>query len=211
MRLLPILIVLAGAAHADWTELSDKDFPLEPPPAEGSAATRADLDEILTLQKSRTSEHCELAKAQRVPDLSGLFRGSGVVSDAELERAEPLFARASSRLTSIISVLKSRYRRRRPYEVDARVSPCAAKPSGGTSYPSYHAAAGAMDACLLSRLHPERAKEIAQLGRVVGELRVISGVHHRGDVEAGRSIGTRFCGALLADPGFAAELDALKP
>lgn len=207
---LLLALLLAGTARADWTALSDKDFPVDPPPAEGSAETRADLDELLALQNTRTPAQCALARSQKVPDLGSLFRGAGVVTDAELDKAAPLLSRASTLLTSIVSVYKNRYARKRPYDEDARIVPCIDKPAGATSYPSAHAAAGVLDGCLLAELHPDRADRIRARGTLAGELRIIGGVHHRGDVEAGRDAARRFCAALLADKGFRAELDAAR-
>jgi acid phosphatase (class A) len=207
---LLLAVLFAPPVLADWTSLSDKDFPIDPPPAEGSAETRKDLDELVAMQAARTPEQCALARAQKIPDLHSLFAGAGVVTDAELAKEGPLLSQASQLLSSIVSVYKNRFARKRPYDEDARVTPCAEKPAGATSYPSYHAAAGVLDGCLLSNLHPKRAEKLAERGRLVGELRLIGGVHHRGDVEAGRSLGARFCAALLDDAGFRADLDALR-
>jgi acid phosphatase (class A) len=92
-------------------------------------------------------------------------------------------------------------------------SPCA--PPGGEapysySYPSGHAAVGAMMAILLAEMVPERRAELFACGWEYGEARVISGVHYPSDVEAGRILGTLLVGLMQGDARFQAEFRAAR-
>ncbi|WP_438383266.1 phosphatase PAP2 family protein [Asaia sp. BMEF1] len=79
--------------------------------------------------------------------------------------------------------------------------------SKSPSYPSGHTIAGYSTALVLSALMPERAAPILQRGRVIGESRIICGVHWASDVAAGYQAAGAFAVALLEDP----SLRALMP
>ncbi len=209
--LLPVLaLFLAVNAAADWQKIPATDFTMAPPPAPGSAESVADYATLLNLQASRTPEQCAAAAAELTPDFSSLFSGSGILSAAEMDATRPLIDSASAWLSKITGAFKKQYARPRPYDADPRVVPCITKPGGATSYPSTHAAAGAFDACLLGSLFPARANALASHGKIVGDLRVIAGVHHPSDVAAGQDLGARMCARLLKETDFLAELDAVR-
>lgn len=208
---LPLLaLLLAVDAAADWRKITAADFPLAPPPAAGSAESAADYATLLKLQATRTPEQCAAAAAEVAPDFVSLFGGSGILNSAEMDAARPLIDSASKWMSQITGAYKKQYARPRPYDADPRVQPCIAKPGGATSYPSTHAAAGALDACLLGNLFPARANALASHGKIVGDLRAIAGVHHPSDVAAGQDLGARMCARLLKEPDFLAELDAAR-
>jgi acid phosphatase (class A) len=176
------------------------------PPAPGSSESAKDYAELLKLQASRTPEECSVAAAQAAPDLQSLFAGSGILSAPELSASAAFIDSASTLLSKITGFFKKQYARPRPYDADPRVQPCIPKPGGATSYPSTHAAAGVLDACLLAKLFPQRARILGSYGLHVGELRAIAGVHHPSDVAAGQDLGARVCERLLKEPDFRAEL-----
>lgn len=78
------------------------------------------------------------------------------------------------------------------------------------SYPSGHAAVGAMTAILLGEMVPERRNALFARGWEYGDARVISGVHFPSDVEAGRILGTLLVGEMQQDPEFRADLAAAR-
>lgn len=206
--LLACLLVLPAAA--EWRDIPSTDFAMKPPPAPGTPESDADFAELLKLQASRTPEQCAAAAAQAIPDFASLFGSSGILSAAEAAAAGPLVNDASKLLSKISGYHKKKFARPRPFSSDPRVQPCIDKPSGATSYPSTHAGAGVLDACVLGRLFPGRAGILASHGREAGQLRLIGGVHHPTDVEAGRGLGAKLCERLLKDEGFLAELAAVK-
>lgn len=208
---LPLLaLLLAGPAAASWRDIESTDFALAAPPAPGSPEFDRDFAELLKLQSERKPAQCEAAAAQVAPDFRSLFGASGILSEAELAAVAPLMRSTSKFLSKVSGDHKKKFARPRPYSANARVRPCVAKPSGATSYPSTHAAAGVLDACLLARLFPERANILVSHGRHAGNLRVVVGVHHPSDVAAGRELGTRVCARLLKEDDFLAELALVK-
>jgi membrane-associated phospholipid phosphatase len=207
---LVAVAALAAPALAGWQDIPSTDFAMAPPPAAGSPEAARDYEELLKLQAGRTPEQCAAAAAEAVPDFRSLFGASGILSKAEADAAGPFVDAASKFLSKVSGYYKKKFARPRPYSVDPRVQPCIEKPGGATSYPSTHAAAGVLDACLLARLFPDRAGILASHGRDAGELRLVSGVHHPSDVAAGQDLGAKVCARLLKEDDFLAELARVK-
>jgi membrane-associated phospholipid phosphatase len=203
-------LALAAPASAAWRDISASQFDVPPPPARGDAADRQDFVTLLDWQQKRTPQQCQQATAMTFPDFRSLFGPSGILSQGELSNAEPLLDEVSKKVSKITAVFKKRYGRERPYNEDSRVVPCADKPSGAEAYPSSHAAQGAVDACVLDLVYPERKARLDAWGKYVGDLRVISGVHHPTDVAAGQDLAASICAWLSAQPDFEAEVAALK-
>jgi acid phosphatase (class A) len=92
-------------------------------------------------------------------------------------------------------------------------SPCTAPvpdSSYAPSYPSGHAAVGAMMAIVLAEMVPERRSALFAFGWEYGDARVISGVHFPSDVEAGRILGTMLVEMMQQDPRFHADLEVSR-
>jgi len=92
-------------------------------------------------------------------------------------------------------------------------SPCGAPPADPSlspSYPSGHAAVGAMDAIILAQMVPEQRSALFARGWAYGDARVIGGVHFPSDVEAGRILGTMLVSVLEQDARFRADRDAAR-
>jgi acid phosphatase (class A) len=93
-----------------------------------------------------------------------------------------------------------------PPQVDSPCSAPAAETSYGPSYPSGHAAVGAMLASVLARMVPEQRAALLAFGLEYGNARVIGGVHFPSDVEAGRAIGALLIETMEQDARFRADL-----
>ncbi|MDE2141414.1 MAG: phosphatase PAP2 family protein [Elusimicrobia bacterium] len=207
---LSLSVVLAAPAAAAWRDISASDFDVPPPPAQGSAAYVSDFSTLLRLQASRTPQQCALATKMKIPDFRTLYGSSGLLSSSEMTAVRPLLDQVSRTVSSIVGVFKKQYSRPRPYNEDSRIQPCADKPGGAMSYPSGHATEGAVDACVLSAIFPDRADKITAYGQYVGELRVISGVHHPSDVAAGQALAADICGKMTQESDFQAEVAQIK-
>lgn len=202
--------LLAAPASAAWQDYAAADFALAPPPAPGSPADRQDMQTLLADQQTRTPEQCAMAAAESAPDFHSLWDASGLLSKAELAAVGPLADSASKLIAKVTGYYKKKYARPRPYNENPALQPCADKPGGNTSYPSTHAASGALDACVLGQLFPDRVDALTAHGTLVGDLRVISGVHHPTDVAAGRDLAAQVCSRLLGDDSFQADLSAVR-
>jgi acid phosphatase (class A) len=221
-KLLALFFILAPAfnsfpqstttAAQPYLTAEDLDLTLflAPPPAQDSAQTRAEIDEILRLQAARTP--AMVAAVQADQDLSA-FRFADVLGARFTARDLPVAAAFFTRLVvtagAVVDPAKSAWNRPRPYATDARVNPCAAKPNVA-SYPSGHANAGYVLAIVLAQIVPEKRVELFERARQFAEHRVVGGVHFRSDIEAGRLSGTLIAAALFGQTAFRRDLVAAK-
>jgi acid phosphatase (class A) len=180
------------------------------PPAAGSDDAKADLAIVLWLQ--RTRHRCDVERARRdlglgldafAPALGGGF------DPARHPRTAALLDRAHASATGPIRAVKARFGRPRPYEADPRVEP--AVPREDTpSYPSSHATRGVLVARVLAALAPARQEALLEAGLRAGFDRVLGGVHYPSDVLAGQRLGDMLASALLRDPAFIREIEAVR-
>jgi len=215
MKSTPLLLIAfaaasAAPASAAWTSITASDFEMAPPPAKGSPAYQQDFATLLSLQDSRTQEQCDMATAMNIPTLSALYAPSGILTSAELSSVAPFLNQVDAKVNAIATAFKKEYMRPRPYNEDPQIQPCAPKPSGAQAYPSDHATVGAVDACVLGLIFPDRAAKLTDWGQYVGQLRVISGVHHPSDVAAGQTLAASICSWLEEQGDFNAAVAKLR-
>lgn len=178
---------------------------LAPPPAARSAREQVDMAAVLEVQRTRTPEQVERAKADVK---KSVFRFADVLgpafNEASLPKTAALFDAASHDASMIAKSGKDFFSRARPYIASSDVHPSVPlNPKDGyDSYPSGHATFGYMTAILLAQMVPEKRDALFARGREYGENRVVDGVHYPGDVEAGRIDGTLVAAALMANPEF---------
>ena len=209
--LASLVSALAAPAFCAWQDLPATDFTVAPPPAPRSAADVADFNQLMDMQNNtRTKADCALAQTMPSPDFESLFGGSGLLTPAQMTAVGPLLDRVTQLGSTISGDFKQEYHRPRPYNENSEIKPCADKPKGATSYPSTHATNAALDACVLGRLFPSEADQLASYGKHLGNLRAIVGVHHPTDVAAGQDLAGQICKELLAQDDFLAELAKVK-
>lgn len=197
----------AFASSVGWESTPWTDFSMMDPPVAGSVEEQRDFDELYHYQNTRTAADCAEAKSQSTPHFKQLF--SDMFSAKETARVESLVGRAMKLADILAGDFKDEYTRPRPYQKDTSIQPCISMPKGPRAYPSAHAAIGSIGSCVLKEIFPSRAAEIEARGKRIGDLRVIGGVHHRTDIDAGYVLGQDICKALLADRDFMRELNQL--
>lgn len=205
---LSIIWVMAGlspmvlrGASVD-SSLADVTLFLPPPPAQDSSQTKAEIEEILQYQNTRTPEMVAAAQADAQETV---FRfadilGPGVNSD-KLPLTASFFSRVQGQVGAYIDSAKGYFHRPRPYDFDKRVKPCVGKP-WNDSYPSGHATGGTVEAVILAHMVPEKKEILLARGKVIGENRIVGGVHYRSDVVAGEIAGSLLAVKILQNPDF---------
>lgn len=214
VNLFPMLLVgflvstAASTVNADWRRLKSEDFTIANPPPRGSQVEIADIEELLRQQKTRDFRICEWAVEHGEYSYEAIY--AGTLSPREIARTKPLLNAVFNVNKNVVDDYKEHFDRLRPYKVDKRIKPCVTLPNPNASYPSGHAAFGALSACVLSKIYPERAEELSQFGHLVGDNRVTIGIHYPSDVVAGKRLGNAICRRLMSDEDFIRKLDALK-
>ena len=209
-----VFALLAGCWHqrdADphFLSSSPAQFAAQfaPPPAPESAATRTELDELLTMQASRTAGQVQAARADRKTRVERFYGALGIDLGAPppLPRLRRLAERVEDDVRLHVRAVKRRYLRLRPHEIEPRLEPCIRDVQADQSYPSGHAAFGYAMAYLLAQLVPERRAELEARAAEFARQRMVCGVHFRSDLEAGRLAAQRLLAEMQRSPAFRAE------
>ena len=175
-------------------QLDIQDF--APAPEPGSEADKADIAKLYEWQNKRTEEQCAKAKAEKGAYFEEFY---GDISPF----VSPLPPDA------VVDRLKDRFRRKRPFRRDSGLIPCAGK-AGGRSYPSGHATISRTFALIIADLAPERRGEFFARADEAALNRVIGGVHHPSDIEAGKQAAAAVYARFLENPSFHADMEALR-
>ena len=212
LTLLSAIPCLSLAAQAPVVVTQERDWVafLGPYPRAGSEANHEDLAVLLWLQHTRT--RAEVTRAEDEVMLRiGLFNAVMGV-DLESDRyplTQALLASVDRDLREVTGVLKDHFARPRPYEADARILP-AVRLEHSFSYPSGHAARGAVDSGVLAALVPALREAILERGRQVGNDRAMVGIHYPSDVEAGQRFGSTLVAAWLQEPAHRRQADEAR-
>lgn len=211
---------------------------LAPPPSDSAALTR-DLEGVRAAQ-ARMTEELERATANETVNV---FVFADVLGDAfnteRLPVTTAFFDKVNREFLAFLQATKDCWRRPRPFEIDATItplasslasatvrsrstqqagsiaadSPCVASPRDSLysyAYPSGHAAFGTMTAILLAELVPERRAQLFERGWEYGDARVIGGIHFPSDLEAGRIFGTVLVALMFQNERFGTDLNEVR-
>ncbi|MBX9765846.1 MAG: phosphatase PAP2 family protein [Bdellovibrionales bacterium] len=163
---------------------------LEAPPAPGSREDQADFKELHYWQKNRTQAQCAAANKE-VNLFLRTFVGSRTDLLAPMEELKLTkeISKLQLKLVTIVTQLKNRFGRPRPYLVDKTLSPCLPAENTSSAYPSGHAASAYAIAEALSHVFPRRSDAFMQRAQEIAFNRMLGGVHHRTDLIAGEKVG----------------------
>lgn len=214
-QLTPASLTPAGYLSVAATGAALAELP--PPPAAGSPVDKADRRAFLDSRALEDTPRWTAAQADAEldPELARAMFDCALgarLSGTPTPALTRLFARTLADTIEAWTPAKARWFRTRPYleaqgPVCVRTSP---EVDQSSAYPSGHAAAGWLWARILADLAPDRAEALLAQGRRIGDSRVVCGLHHPSDVEAGRRLGDALYERLAADPAFQADLQAAR-
>lgn len=218
-RFIPIVIViaalLAGAKTKDeaaFVSPDSFDFKsiLAPPPTTQSDETQQEIKHILSLQSTRSPAEVKRAISEENVDpfLFSDVLGSWFTAD-NLPATAELLDKVHHNAMAIKDVCKVAYMRDRPFLVDSRIKPCVTvQPS--YSYPSGHALDSMLLAKTLILIFPDQKDGLIARAKLVGDDRILAGVHYPSDVIAGRHLADVVFEEMIKSPKFQAELAEAK-
>jgi acid phosphatase (class A) len=185
---------------------------LPDPPPVGSAANKAELNELHQIEATRTSD--QVAKAKADDNEEDIFAFKTVFGPAFTPEILPLTASLGAHVKNEQSVvgalLKRNFQRPRPFQVDNTLHPVCAQKAQHDSYPSGHALTGYLEAFTLAELVPEKRTEILVRADEYAYNRTVCGVHYLSDIEASRRVAYAVFGYMLATSKFHHDLEAAR-
>lgn len=183
---------------------------LKPPPALDSAAMKAELAEVLSVQVTRTPEMEAQAQADVVENV---WRFADVMGPKFKTEGLPAFSAFFDRVVAtegeVVDPAKDTWKRPRPHQYSPLVKP-AVKLSNSGAYPSGHTTVGTLMGVILSNMVPEKRSEIMARAWAYGENRLVGGIHFRADIEAGRIAGTVIAARIMEQQDFQTEFAVAK-
>ena len=186
---------LRAAADPDWTSIVGGY------PTIGSIPFQQELAIMHWLQDTRTPVDVARAGAESDPDLALFLDALGYGGDpSAYPGTVTLLKQAKRDLKPLVADLKQHFRRARPYVTDPTLAPALAE-DDKYSFPSKHAALGNLFAALLIRLDPGDRDILAREGKLIGDDRVMAGLHWPSDDLAGQGLGKAFADYWLGLPG----------
>lgn len=183
------------------------------PPADGSDADKEDLALLREWQAKRTPEACERAKGHTSAAYEELF---GAISPLPIplpKKAAAILKRIKKDTDRTVDAIKKHYNRRRPFNRDGELKPCIDPAKGNIgplAYPSGHATIARVFALLLTDLAPENKEIYLAKADEAALNRVLSGVHHPSDIEAGKRLADSIYAQFQESPAFRKDLEKLR-
>jgi acid phosphatase (class A) len=210
-------LLSSGVAVAQSGFVAPSDFDgadmLRSPPADNSAAAKADLATLHQIQNARTPAsiaHARIDAGERTLLIFADLLG-------------PRFTAANLPLTFALSQdiaadekrdgesLKLVYPRTRPYILDKTiVLVCPPSKHDNDSYPSGHTMSGYLEGLLLASMLPEKRDAIIARADDFAHSRLVCGDHNPSDVEAGRLVAYALFATIAQVPRFKAERAAAE-
>jgi acid phosphatase (class A) len=205
----PIPLFAAEAHYVASAELPPQLLP--PPPSEGSAGWKKNIEGVLAAQKHvgkgdlaamRDEQHVRLGLMTDVvgPDFTR----------EKFPRAYLLLDRVFEDSENIAHADKQFWHTRRPYLTDKHVRLLIDRIDQSPAYPSGHTSFSRVVAEVLGLLYPDRLADLRARADAIAYHRIEAGVHYPGDVEGGRLLAMLVVGALMKNDDFQSDLAAAR-
>jgi acid phosphatase (class A) len=179
-------------------------------PKKGSAAQKADEAELRKLQKTRTAEDCARANSEVVVTLQSLYgKPYGELTEQQVATLAPFFDKIRNELGGYIGIAKKGYARLRPYLYVKGLKPCVPTETS-FAYPSGHATLGMFYGLILTDIFPAKEAQFKARTETIGRDRILGGVHHPTDVQAGYQLGRMLYTELAKSKLYQQEVETYR-
>jgi acid phosphatase (class A) len=184
---------------------------LPPPPSEGSAAWRQDLQTVIAAQHSVTTYDLVAIGEEARLTVDYLLRPYGAAySRAALPAVYALLNRVKLTADCVNDTAKYYWKTRRPFVAAPDLVRLKIAPFQSPSYPSGHTMESRVLAEVLGMLWPDRRAEFRAAAYRIAWHRVQAGAHYPHDLAGGRLQAMQLLGALAANEQFRDELQQAR-
>ena len=194
--------------RACWTRRDRGRRFLPPPPADGSADTKAEFAELKAIAARSTPDELAAAAHDAKDEKPDLFDSTLGFDISGLPETDKLLTMVLDEEAADVRVAKKYFHRVRPYSVDPTLKTCEPVKPGkaANSYPSGHATLAFSMGVVLAALLPAKSQAILARASEYAEHRLVCGVHFRSDIVAGQQYGTIIALKLMENPAFRAQM-----
>lgn len=184
---------------------------LPPPPADDSDEHRAELDLVFAAQKSASAQLLQRVQSEYILTPADFQNVIDVNFDQEHYPTTFAFLeKVMEEADVFLGKQKRRFKRLRPFARDSRINGLDIRNRDQLSYPSGHSFRGTLYGLILARLFSEKAAVIIQRSQEIGWNRVVAGMHHPSDVNAGRFLANEIYEEMLETPSFRGDLEKAR-
>lgn len=183
---------------------------LTPPPAVGSPAWNAEIDQIVDLQTR--ADPAAVAQAGRERRLTPDVFLQPIIPQLTREdfpRTFGLLERLEHAANAALGPAKAFYNTRRPFLMSPRIQ-ALVEPDHNPAYPSGHTTCSYLWARVIGSLLPDYRAVLLARAEEIAQHRVLVGMHFPHDVRGGRELALLVVGALSQDPAFQHELSLAR-
>ncbi|MCC7146479.1 MAG: phosphatase PAP2 family protein [Phycisphaeraceae bacterium] len=179
---------------------------LTPPPAVGSPAWNAEIDQMVALQTNPDPAELKIAREERTlsPEML-ILPVVPQITRAHCPLTYSLLERVNVTTQAVTSLAKDYYHTRRPYLMSPQVKPLI-DPHDNPSFPSGHTSGGYVWAYVMGMLVEDKRADFLSQAESFAQHRVLVGMHYPADVRGGREVALLVVGALLQNPQFQNDL-----
>lgn len=184
---------------------------LPSPPADDSEQTKAEIQELLSIQAKSTDAEKKMA----IDDSNGenVWRFADVMGpqfvEDKLPKTAAFFARIVATEDVVNDLPKKAFHRPRPYMLNDAIHPLTKATKSG-SWPSGHSTLGYLMATELSQMVPEKRDALFARADLYASNRLIAGFHYRSDTVVARTGAALIALKSEETPDFKSEYDAAK-
>ena len=179
-----------------------------PPPADGSADTKAEFAELRAIATRSSPDELAAAARDAKDEKPDLFNGTLGFDISALPETNKLLMMVVEEEGADVKAAKKYFHRVRPYSADSTIKTCEPVKPGkaANSYPSGHASLAFSTGVVLASLLPAKAQAIMARASEYAEHRLVCGVHFRSDIVAGQQYGTIIALKLMDNRAFRAQM-----
>lgn len=197
--------------YLDHDILSELKTKIPEMPKEKSLEQKKDEAELARLQKNRTPGDCKRAESEVVVTLKNFYgKPYGSLDDAQIAKLTPMIDKIRSEYGFYIGEFKKTYARKRPFQYIKKIKPCITVEET-PAYPSGHATLATFYASILSDIYPEQSTAFKVRSEEIAQDRILGGVHHPSDIQAGKILGQLLYEELKKSPRYQAEIKEMNP